>query len=189
MTNSSGSLYGKFPDKAKAIKRALTKTQNKDHLSIFSIDVDDGVIYLHIVSPEKDQLRLESHKFLASIHEAGTALRIHEFRKRSYQDPPDKFIFNNHTEGKVEALYRPDTSILQVICYKKKEKGPAENAVFILDSSYVVCLYIMLKKLKSDQVKFEMLKENADTNIENRDVFDELFNQYGKFTNLEGDND
>ena len=36
-------VYGKFPDKAKAIKRALTKTQNKDHLSIFSIDVDDGV--------------------------------------------------------------------------------------------------------------------------------------------------
>lgn len=182
-------LVEKFPDKAGRIRIALHKTRSKEHLSIFSIDVEDGVTYIHIVSPDKDQLKLESHKFIALIEEAGTALRIHEFGKRSYQDPPEKFIFNNHTEGKVEALYRPDTSILQVICYKKKDKGADENVVFILDSSYVVCLYIMLKKLKNDQIKFEMLKEKADTNIENRDVFDEIFNRYGKFTNWEGKNE
>ena len=106
---------------------------------------------------------------MALIHEAGTALRIHEFRKRSYQDPPDKFIFNNHTEGKVEALLSSrHFDFTGNFATKRKRKVRLKNAVFILDSSYVVCLYIMLKKLKSDQVKFEMLKENADTNIENR---------------------
>eukprot|EP01156_Anaeramoeba_ignava_P020539 Anaeramoba_ignava/c16233_g1_i2.p1 GENE.c16233_g1_i2~~c16233_g1_i2.p1 ORF type:complete len:362 (+),score=12.94 c16233_g1_i2:108-1193(+) len=176
----------KFPDKANAISRALYKTQNKEHLSIFSIDVDDGVTYIHIVSPDKDQIRLESHKFIALVEEAGEALHLHKFEKRSYKDQPDKFIFNNNSKGTVEGLFHPQTSTLQVICYEKSRRNPDDNVAFILDNSYVVSLYIMLKKLKNDQTKFEMLKEKADTNIANKDVFESLFSRY---TKLEEENE
>lgn len=168
----------KFPDKAAKIREALFKTRSKEHLSIFSITVEDDVTYVHIVSPEKDQIKFESWKFLLLIEEVGTPLLLHEFKKLSYKDPPEKFIFNNQSEGKVEGRYHPETASLQVIGYKKTPTPPDYNVTFLMDVSYIICLYIILKKLKNDQSKFEVLKEKAESNIANKDVFDNLFSRF-----------
>jgi hypothetical protein len=119
---------------------------------------------------------MESWKFNLLIEHAQTPRHLHNFDNWRYGYPTPLFLFNHCKKGIVEGKFNTKSSSIQVICHGDMGYQDIEDtANFIIDSSYILCLYTTLKKLKEDKARFTSFIENADTTIGNRDEFDNIF--------------
>jgi hypothetical protein len=163
------------PDDAKDVLSALKKTKSREHLSVVSIDTDNDEIFIHIVNPLRQQIRMESWKFLLLIEEDKTPRQLYDFDKRGYKDPAHQFIFNNCKAGIIEGRFNSKGSSIEVVCRGTNPTDIMDKATFIVDNTYVLCLYTTLRRLKDDKIRFTRLKEEAETTVANKDEFDKLF--------------
>lgn len=166
-------------DKAVEIINELESTEDREHLSIFSIDAEGYIPFVHIVNPDKDQIKMENWKFLLMIENPNKGYKLYNFddgehKNRYYKQ--HKFIFNDLENGKIVGSLNPEKSQFQIIKYDETiDEKHGVKAIFKVDSTYLLCLYLVLKKLKEDKVRFTEYVENAEVEIDSKDIFDRIF--------------
>lgn len=157
------------------IVSTIESTESRDHLSAVSINTEDEEIFVHIVNPHGKHIKMEGWKFLLLIDLGGEPRLLYDFGKSRFRDPLPFFKFNNCKDGRVEGMFNPKTSSLHVICFEKNPDERKDTAIFILDTTYTLCLYSALRKLKEDKSRFRRLREQAETAVADRGIFDSLY--------------
>ena len=150
----------------------LTYTKSRDHLAAYSVTTEKGQTYVSMVNTHRQHLHMEAWKFLALIERAGEALTLAELIKPKQGEPPQAFKFNSNEVGDVIAKLCIQNSAIEVICMTPATK---DRATFIVDSTYTLCLYATLKRLKNDSERFKRLSEDAQTLLSANDPFDSVY--------------
>lgn len=187
--NIKATLNSKYPDDAKNVISAINDTKSRDHLSAVSLESFEDQLFVHIVNPGGQQIRLEDWKLLFMLEDAGKPRLLYDFRERFYKGQNQHLFFNNCTNGQIIGAYYPDNSYFLIINSNEKEGKKGNNqttsqekihdkASFIMDSSYLLCLYITLKRLKEDKTRFSTLKERADSAEIDSTLFDSVFKPF-----------
>ena len=173
-------LKDQFPSKVVDIMMALKQTESREHLSIFSIDAENYTPYVHIVNPEKGQIKMENWKFIYLIENPNIPIELYDFNKkkdaRNKFPKTHKFVFNKIETGKVIGQLNPEKSQFQIVNYDEsatQKHGPRD--VFTVDSTYLLCLYVTLKRLKEDKVRFTKFLESAEAQTVSKDIFERVF--------------
>jgi len=168
-------LQEDYADEANQVITALKKTKSRNHIGAISITPEQDEIFVHVVNPYGQQIKMESWKFLLIIEKAKDPIVLYDFYQLDRRDPKPSFIFNNQKKGIVEGRFNPDRSSIEVLSHDRDSKEVTDKATFMIDSTYTLCLYSTLKRLKEDKVRFTLLQEQAQTIIGNKDYFDEQF--------------
>lgn len=173
-------LNSRHKDDAKKVISELQLTKSREHLAVFSLSNENDQIFINIVNYKKEFLKLESWKFLKLLEDSGNPLRLHEFEKRKSYATDTIFQFNLHREGMVVGKFDAGKSCLWVSCLTNGQSK--DQAAFILDLTYTLCMYVTLKRLEEDKHRFSQLRDNSTMAPAARDPFEHLSNPF--FENL-----
>ncbi|MCD4678241.1 MAG: hypothetical protein K8S18_19950 [Desulfobacula sp.] len=169
-------LEEKCPSNWEVIISVIEGTRSREHLSAISINTEGEEIFIHIVNPHGKHIKMEAWKFLLLIDLGGEPRLLYDFGKSRFKDPSPLFVFNNCKDGRVEGMFNPKKSLLHVICFEKNPHERKDTAMLHLDTTYILCLYSALRKLKEDKIRFTKLQEQAETAGADKAIFDN-FNQ------------
>jgi len=178
-------LKNKFPDEAPYLIKNINKTKSRQHLSAISLSTDYDETFVHIVSPQNKQIKMEAWKFLNLLEDPEKPKLLYDFEASESRKYNHKFIFNTRTDGRVEGAFFRENSTLRCIRFEQKKTNEGErvrvnlgesigSANFMLDTYYIFCLYTVLKKLKDDKIRFEELKEKASVAVSNEDHYKKI---------------
>lgn len=156
---------------AEAVIKALERTQSRDHIAAFSISTEHDQTYVSIVNSHGKYIKMEGWKFLSLVESSGDPRKLHEFYKKRMNEPVDPFEFGNNKEGEIFAKFDPQECTLDVICRGTEKNDLRDRAVFIVDNTYVLCIYTTLKRLEEDRERFNRMKKNATTSVPVNDPF------------------
>lgn len=135
----------------------LKATKSRDHLSIFSISTENDQIYISIVNEEGKHIKMESWNFIRLIENPNITKRLHEFVYKRGSSYIDFFTYNNNKEGCVVGQMDTNRSYLNTACLSMQNETMQDRAVFLLDTTYTLCMYITLKRLAKDKDRFNIL--------------------------------
>ena len=155
-------LEVEFPEEAAFVYSALEATRSREHVSAISVQSSGEELWVTIVNAGGGVLTLEAHKFVGLLEASGKSRRLHEITWQDARNPEIHFVFNNQTEGEVIGRFDPHSGCLHVACCLEKGKSTACRTRFILDLDYLLCLYLVLKRLRADRERFARLLEVAD---------------------------
>lgn len=164
-------LLAEYPDDAEKVTAGMKATESRDHLSAISFNDKGGQLLVTIVNVKGDLVQMEGYKFLRLIeaHDNGKGgwLGLGELDREKEWMPEPLIKFNKEKIGELRARYSALNSCIHV---QRLEKGKndsegkeKEQALFIIDQDYLVCLYVAIVRLKNDKQKFERLREIAET--------------------------
>ncbi len=156
-------LRENYSSDAEKVIEALQKTESRDHLAVFSITTQYNQNYVSMVNDLGSYVKMESWKFLNLIENSDIPRRLHEFVKRKMNNPDDPFEFNNNKEGCVVGKFNAEQSWVDIACLNSDTEATQDRATFIVDSTYVLCLYTTLKRLEQDKERFTTLQQQANT--------------------------
>ena len=158
-------LEQRFPEETEEIITTFTNTKSRDHIAVFSLTTEYGQTFVSIANAENQHIKMESWKFIRLVEENGTTVTLHSFSKDRRNLPAEPFEFNHNKEGRVVGRFNVTGSNIQINC--ADEDNPQnkvhDNATFNVDTSYILCLYTILKRLRQDKEKFDRLLEKAKT--------------------------
>lgn len=135
----------------------LSISKSRDHLSVFSISTENDQNYISMVNEEGKHIKMESWNFIRLIENPNAPMRLHEFTYKKGSTFFDPFIYNNNKEGCVTAKINASRSYLETACLSIPNEAIQDRAVFILDTTYTLCMYITLKRLDKDKERFRKL--------------------------------
>ena len=170
-------LMARFPDDADFAIKALKKTKTREPLSLISLDVRKGIRLVSLVNPDGGLLQMDASRFMELLSHPNTPLLLAFHTKQdpvAYKDRP--VVFNNNVTGRVVAKFMPDRSRITVLCLQEDRDDLQDKADFILDADYMVCLFIVLERLRDDEVEYRRMKEKADVTLVGLDPFDKFHN-------------
>lgn len=168
-------LKDKFPEDASDVIKKLQATKSRGHFSAIALSSEQGQLMVNIANVDKKYVKMEAWKFIRLIECKNQWLKLHEFTKRRYEELKDPFEFCYCKEGQIGGKYIPEKSCISVQCVNEKNKGQFdENATFIMDCTYLLCVYTTLKQLQEDREKFERYMNEAKTNLPTSDLFQEI---------------
>jgi hypothetical protein len=171
----SRKLNEEYSTDAKDVIAALKDTKSREHIAAMSISTEEGQSYLSIANVDKQHLRLESWKWLKLVELAGQPLTLHVYEKKRRDAPTHPFRFNANMTGEVSARINLEKSLLEVLCLQEGSRTIQDKATFILDSTYALCVYITLKRLREDRERFTRLWEEAQCLPTPNDLFDKIY--------------
>ncbi len=158
-----------FSEDAPAVIEELKKTESRQHQSLITLDTQDQELFVKVVSPDAKFIRMEGWKFVNLVENHGTARRLGEYRPAggSYRDRESPLQFN-HAENRGDVVAKLDFSraLLKVVLQpneKTKTNNAGDKANFILDTAYVLSVYVVIKKIDSEKERYARLLQNADT--------------------------
>jgi len=146
---------------AENVITAIKKTKSREHIAALSLSTEAGMDFITIANISRQILQMESWRFIKLIEQPGEALRLHVFEKIRRDAAAHPFIFNNNKAGEVVAKFTPGRSCLELACIQEGTRATLDKATFILDSTYTLCLFITLKRLRADKALFVKLVEGA----------------------------
>lgn len=162
-------------NEATLVFKKFKETKSREHLAAYSITSEKDQTCISIVNTHRQYIRMESWKLLALIERSGEALRLTELIKPKMGEPPPVFIFNENKEGLVVGKFDMKMSIIEVVCMDKGGTKVHDRATFIVDSTYTLCIYATLKRLKEDSERFKLLREKAQTLLSLKDPFNFVY--------------
>jgi hypothetical protein len=181
----SADLQKDFPAEAKTVIKVFADTQTREHLSAMSLSTERSTLLVTLANIDGQLIKMEGWKFTKLLESPGEALHLETLvQKRSYNEPPPLLAFNHNKSGDVVAQFDTEESTLRVTCLGEN-KAPADNATFILDIDYALCIYMTLKRLRHDKERFDRLREAAEATIADDNPFKKMFSSQIK----RGDND
>lgn len=163
--NICSDLEQRYPEEAERIIAHFKETKSRDHIAAISLTTEYGQTFISIASAENQYVKMEGWKFIRLIEDHDTTLRLHEFQKRRGNQPADPFEFNMNTEGIVVGQFNLTESCIHINCADKDKPQTQvhDNSTFNVDTSYILCLYTILKRLREDKERFDRLEEKAKT--------------------------
>lgn len=162
---------------AAQVVSAIVKTKSREHLSAISLTTAksvDGELYVSLANPLGDALTLEAWKFVKLLEEREKPHLLATLSKLYQRGSDSRFAFKSNKSGEVLAQFNAQSSVLYVFCRNEENHEVADQAKFIIDIDYALCLYLTLKRLREDKERFARLKEQADTTV-HCELFDNLF--------------
>jgi predicted transcriptional regulator with HTH domain len=164
-------LNSKYTADAELVIAKIKETKSREHIAAFSITSEKDQTLLSTVNMQRQYIRMEAWKFLALVERAGESLRLTELSKPKMGEPPPLFKFNNNTEGTVVGKFDIQKSIIEVVCLNEGKEPYLDKATFVVDSTYTMCIYATLKRLKDDAERFKRWREDAQTLLKVNDPF------------------
>lgn len=152
-----------FPNEAEKVISELKETKSRDHLAVFSISTENDQIYISIVNEKGQHVKMEDWNFIRLVENTDVAFRLHEFVYRKSSSYVEPFTFNNNKTGCVVAKMKASNSCLQIACLSMPDERASDNAAFFFDTTYIICLYIALKRLEADKERFNKLFHKSIT--------------------------
>jgi len=148
----------------------LTATKCRDHLAVISLNTENDSTYINLVNEHKHHVKMESRKFIELIERADKTLILHEFSYRRQDPSTEPFKFDNHKEGEVTGQFCPSSSCIGIHCSKGSEARG--QALFVVDFTYTLCIYMTLKRLDEDKYRYMKLLEESTMPEAKKDPFD-----------------
>lgn len=174
-----------WPDEADDIAFAIAKTQSREHLSAISLSTSkDGHRMVSVVNVRGDMVALEDWKFLQLVRRHGESLSLGQLDRRGGWLPEPVLKFNDNKVGEVIGRYTANDSTLHMRCRKDTPAGsgrikaePVDQADFVIDQDYLVCLYIAISQLREQAARFDQLREQAEVKMPLRveTLFDDAY--------------
>lgn len=160
---------------AKNVITAIKKTKAREHISALSLSTEGEMDFITIANVNRQHIKMECWRFIKLIERAGEPLRLHVFEKTRRDVATHPFRFNNCMSGEVICKFNPDKSFLEVVCIHEGTRNLIDNAAFILDSTYTLCLYLTMKRLREDNARFTKLLEDAQCSPSVNDPFESIY--------------
>lgn len=167
-----------FPDEAEAIIAKIKERPTGDYLSAISIGSKDGQLTVSIVNTRSQMLTMEGWRFLELIKNHGEPICLGDLDRKGSWEAEPILTFSNNRTGVVSAVYTANDSTVRVVCQREHSnqngsKYTPDKAAFALDQDYLLCLYIAVLQLKDNKIRFDELREKAETKV--TDNIKELF--------------
>ena len=162
-------------NEAQRVIAEIKKTKNREHIAALSITSEKDQTFVGLVNIHRQHIRMEAWKFLALIDRSDESLRLTEFLKPKLGEPPPLFVFNNNKEGVVIGKFTKQRATIDVVCLNEGKEPHKDKATFILDGTYTLCVYTILKRLQKDRERYKELLEEAQTLFKTKDPFDSLY--------------
>lgn len=171
-------LTSDFPDEAGAVIAKIKERPTGDYLSAISIGSKDGQLTVSIVNTRSQLLTMEGWKFLELIKNHGEPICLGDLDRKGSWEAEPILTFSNNRAGVVSAVYTANDSTIRVVCQREhsnqnSSKYTPDKAAFALDQDYLLCLYIAVLQLKDNKIRFDELREKAETKV--TDNIKELF--------------
>jgi hypothetical protein len=158
-------LQRDFPKEALAVMSALEATKSREHVSAISLLSGESGTLVTIVNDQGQILTFQDYKFLDLIESPGGGRRLHEFRWQDRKDSADEFIFNDNQKGVIVGKLSAEMCVLSVVCVQD-DQSICDLSRFNLDLDYLCCVYLVLKRIRDDRVRFNLLREKAESTID-----------------------
>jgi hypothetical protein len=160
---------------AEKVIAAMKKTKSREHIAAVSLSTEGEQDFITIANMNRQLLKMESWRFIKLIEQPGEVLRLHVFEKTRRDAAVHPFRFNNNRAGEVVAKFTPGKAFLDVVCLHEGTRGTQDNATFILDGTYTLCLFITLRRLREEKAKFQKLVEGALCTPSVNDIFESIY--------------
>ncbi len=158
-------VRSEYPDAADAVITALHETKNQDHLSMISLEPSkEGGLFVTVVDPKGHHLKVEAKQFVEMINGWGESKRLFVIPKPGGREVFES-IFNDRKEGEVIGKISTEPMMLEVACCVGN--GSILNVVdksrFYIDPEYLLCLWMILNRIATDEQLYRQLKAKAET--------------------------
>lgn len=160
---------------AEKVIAAIKTTKSREHIAALSLSTEGEIDFITIANVNRQFLKMESWRFIKLIEQAGEPLRLHVFEKIKRDATMHPFRFNNNRAGEVVAKFTPGKSCLEVACIQEGSSAILDKAAFTLDSTYTLCIFLTLKRLREDKAQFAKLLEGALCSPSVNDPFESIY--------------
>lgn len=118
---------------------------------------------------DKNRLLIPAWKLVDLLEHPGVARKLYVFPADYARDRYPEVLFNEEIKGDLVGKYDPAESTLRVLVVAVNEAAfsrradPASRPVtFFLDQDYLVCLWLVLRRIIGDRRRYEELLEKAE---------------------------
>lgn len=158
-------LQNRFPKNAANVMEVIRESALKEQYSMLSISKISGGQAVTIVSEDGDDVTLESWKLIQLISNPNEAMVLHRYPTGYAPDASTVFKFNFATKGTVVGKLSSETSRLYLAVLDDNSGDTIERAEFLIDTDYLLCLWIVLSRLQADDFLFNEWRRSAESRV------------------------
>lgn len=165
-----------YPADVAHVIKALKKTKTREPLALISLEMRKGTRLITLVNQDGALLQMDDTRLIELMRQPGTPLLLAYHTK---QDPvaykERTVVFKNNVTGRIIAKLLPDSSRINVVCLEEERDEPIDKGSFIVDADYLICLYVVLERLRDDAEQYRRMKERAEVSLMGIDPFHKLY--------------
>lgn len=152
---------------AASVMGALRATRTDEHLAMISLSADEeGSLFVTVVAPEGHHLKVAADRFTALVEHNEQPRKLFAFPARGSRESIP-CAFNSNNTGDVIGQLQVESMKLDVACCQTVgiHSNMLDRSCFFLDPEYLLCLWLVLNRLKQDRARFSQLKSFAEATV------------------------
>lgn len=171
----TGELSRLYPEDARYVLKTMKKNKTREPLSLVSMDIRRGVFLVSLVNPDGALLQVDGARFSELVRQPHTPLLLAYHTKQDTVPYKDRtVVFKNYATGRIMAKFMPEHSCISVLCLNEEIDELDGRATFMIDGDYLLCLFIVLERLREDETEYRRMKEKADVSLAGIDPFEKF---------------